>query len=408
VKLDASLEQPEGDSCVLKICVTDTGIGISPEQQQKLFSSFVQADSSTSRKFGGTGLGLAISRRIVEMMGGRIWVESELGKGASFIFTVRIMEAAGALEELPPVDWSRVRALAVDDDPDIREYFSEIAGRLGFACETAASGEEALAMIDKKGPYDIYFVDWKMPGLNGMELSGKITAGARLSTGQDRRSGAAGPPVLRQAQGPGNPVIIMMSSADWNALEDEAKAAGVSSFLSKPLFPSGIADIISRYLGAEEQTASAAPEESSTDNFAGKRLLLAEDVDINREIVVTLLEPTGLVIDCAENGAEAVKLFKAAPQSYDMIFMDVQMPEMDGYEATRLIRAFEAEQSQTRSGSFAEGGTQRNLRKPVPIIAMTANVFKEDIEHCLEAGMDAHVGKPLDFEAVMQKLREYL
>ncbi|GHV71318.1 hypothetical protein AGMMS49928_22570 [Spirochaetia bacterium] len=377
VKLDAKLEKKDGDVCTLRISVTDSGIGLSHEQMEKLFSSFVQADSSTNRKFGGTGLGLAISKRIVEMMNGTIWVESELGKGAAFIFTAQVKEAAEEMEELGPVDWSRVKVLAVDDDPDIREYFSDIASQLGFACDTAGGDEEALASIEKNGAYDVYFVDYKMPGLGGIGLSRKIH-----ETEPETRFHRGGP------------VIIMISSVDWNTIEAEAKQAGVDGFLSKPLFPSGIADCISRYLGSVEQTAAAvSPGEDVENCFAGRKILLAEDVDINREIVMTLLEPTGVTVDCAENGKIAVKMFEAAPDSYSMIFMDVQMPEMDGYEATINIREFEK---------------SREPRTRVPIIAMTANVFKEDIDHCLAAGMDGHVGKPLNLDEVMDRMRQYL
>ncbi|MDR0553915.1 MAG: response regulator [Treponema sp.] len=373
VRLVAALESKEADLCTLNISVTDSGIGISEEQRRRLFASFEQADSSTSRKFGGTGLGLAISKRIVEMMDGSIWAESELGKGASFIFTVRLKEiAAGAEDVKGPVDWSGVRALVVDDDLDIRDYFVDIAGRLGFSCETASQGEEALALIEKNGIYDIFFVDWKMPGIDGIELSRRI-----------KQMGGAS-------------VIIMMSAVEWNTVEAEAKLAGVESFLPKPLFPSGIADIISRSIGVCGPAME--PSTEIIDRFEGWKILLAEDVDINREIVVTLLEPTGIAIDCAENGVEAVKLFKESPQSYGMIFMDVQMPEMDGYEATRKIREFERE----REDFF------QDRPKGIPIIAMTANVFREDIENCLRAGMNGHVGKPLDFNEVLDKLRHYL
>ena len=369
VRLDTRLEKKDGDVCVLRISVTDSGIGISAEQQNRLFSSFQQADTSTSRKFGGTGLGLAISKRIVEMMGGSFEIISELGKGASFIFTAQLQEAAGELEELPPVNWEHIRVLAVDDDPDIREYFGDIAGRLGFGCDTAADGAEALQKIERGGAYDLYFVDWKMPGIDGIELSRRI----------------------RESGGGGRSVVIMMSAVDWNTVETDAKDAGVHSFLPKPLFPSGIADCISRSLGTAEQVSAARTEEDLTGHFEGKRILLAEDVDINREIVLALLEPTGLAIDCAENGKQAAELFTRSPGSYDLIFMDVQMPEMDGYEATRTIRA-----------SGASGA------ESVPIIAMTANVFREDIEQCLEAGMNGHVGKPLDLNEVMGVLRRYL
>jgi cellobiose-specific phosphotransferase system IIC component len=240
VSLDAVLEKHENGICALRIEVTDTGIGITGEQQAKLFSSFEQADIGTSRKFGGTGLGLAISKRLAEMMGGKVWVNSEPGKGSVFGFTAELEE------------------------------------------------------------------------------------------------------------------------------------------------------------GREEH--AAAPEAASeVDDFSAWRILLAEDVEINREIVLSLLEPTGLKIDCAENGVRAVEMFKAAPDIYGMIFMDVQMPEMDGYEATGRIRAFEAELA-----------AQQGSRRPVPVIAMTANVFREDIEKCLAAGMNGHVGKPLDFNEVLEKLRTYL
>jgi signal transduction histidine kinase/DNA-binding response OmpR family regulator len=368
IRLDAVLEKKAGELCTVRMSVTDSGIGVSAEQQSRLFSSFEQADSSTSRKFGGTGLGLAISKRIVEMMNGAIWVESELGKGASFIFTVQLREGAGQQEEMKrSVNWGALRVLTVDDDPDIREYFGDIAGRLGFSCETAQSGEEALALIEERGGFDLYFVDWKMPGMNGIELSRRI-----------KGQGCKG-------------IVIMISATDRSVLEDEAKQAGVDSFLSKPLFPSGIADCVSRCLGRGQVSIPDA-DEPAFDRFDGKRILLAEDVEINREIVLTLLEPSGLTIDCAENGAEAVRRYTASSDQYDMILMDVQMPEMDGYEATRRIRAFEAERGERR----------------VPIIAMTANVFREDVEKCLEAGMNGHVGKPLDMNDVLDKLRQYL
>jgi signal transduction histidine kinase/CheY-like chemotaxis protein len=229
----------------IKVRVADTGIGISAEQQIRLFSSFTQADSSTSRKFGGTGLGLAISKRIVEMMGGRIWVESEPGKGSVFSFVVPLKKGTAPAEE---------------------------------------------------------------------------TTAARAGT-----------------------------------------------------------------------TGQAGTEQPEEPTFEGFRILLAEDVEINREIVLALLEPTGVSVECAENGNRAVRIFNASPGAFDFIFMDIQMPEMDGYEATRAIRASSAPNAAT-----------------IPIIAMTANVFKEDVEKCLEAGMNGHVGKPLDFDEVMDLLKTYL
>jgi signal transduction histidine kinase/DNA-binding response OmpR family regulator len=388
IRLTAQLISKENGLCRIKVTVTDTGIGISDEQKPRLFASFEQADSSTSRKFGGTGLGLAISRRIVEMMNGSIWVESEVGKGSSFIFTIEVQEAEGGIQSLlpPGVNWNNLRIMAVDDDPEILSFFDSISGELKIHCETAASGAAALEKIAQNGPCDIYFVDWKMPGMNGIELSKHIIGG-----------------------GNGNslkPVVIMFSVVERATLENEAKGVGITKFISKPLFPSSIADCISECMGIEEQTENGDPG-AAVDCFAGRRILLAEDVEINREIVLTILEPTTLEIDCAENGAEALRKFSEAPASYDMIFMDIQMPEMDGYEATRRIREFEKELEKSPVG-FAEGKTHGHPRERIPIIAMTANVFREDVENCLNAGMDDHVGKPLSFDEVLEKLRKYL
>jgi CheY-like chemotaxis protein len=236
----------------------------------------------------------------------------------------------------------------------------------GIACDIATGGEQAVALISKNGFYDLYFIDWEMPGMGGIELSRWI---------KEHR--------------PDNSMIVMISSVDWNLIADEAKSAGVDKFLPKPLFPSDIVDCVNQCLGVESAAETVQIDE--TGCFEGRRVLLAEDVEINREIVLTLLEPTALAIDCAENGAEALDLYCRTPERYDMIFMDVQMPEMDGYEATRRIRALDAPGA-----------------KEIPIVAMTANVFREDIEKCLAAGMNDHLGKPLVYEEMLEKLRKYL
>jgi PAS domain S-box-containing protein len=370
--LRARLVDKGNDFCAIKVEVIDTGIGISREQQSRLFSSFEQADNNTSRKFGGTGLGLAISKRIIEMMDGRIWVESEPGKGSTFAFTVRLKQGGEACERpmplSPGVRWDNMRILAVDDESSVREYFVEITRKLGLNCDTASSGEEAEALMAQNGPYDLYFVDWRMPGMSGVELTRKIKKKATDKS-----------------------VVIMISALRLTAVEAEAKEAGVDKFLPKPLFPSVIAGCINECLGAGRPEDVAAVEEM--DFFAGCRILLAEDVEINREIVLSLLEPTMLDIDCAENGLEAVRMYSESTVAYNAVFMDVQMPEMDGYEATQKIRALEAAAPE---------------RRHVPIIAMTANVFREDIEKSLDSGMDDHLGKPLNFPDVLAILRKYL
>jgi CheY-like chemotaxis protein/anti-sigma regulatory factor (Ser/Thr protein kinase) len=386
VRLETHLVKEEGNICTIKTEVSDTGIGIDDEQQSRLFASFEQADSSISRRFGGTGLGLAISKRIVEMMGGEIWVKSEPGRGSTFGFTIRAERNAAEEQHALPFNRKELRALAVDDEPDICEYFEDLAARFGFSCDTAASGEEALEKIRRDGPYTMYFIDWKLPGINGIELARKIKNtlhSAELK--QDENSSGE-----RRY-----PIVIIISATEWSVIEADARNAGVDKFLSKPLFPSSILDCINECLGFDKQRAAENTRLNSTDCFKGYRILLAEDVEINREIVLSMLEPTQLIIDCVENGAEAVQRYTETPERYQMIFMDVQMPEVDGYEATRRIRVWEKEHLPKFS-------------REIPIIAMTANVFREDIEKCLESGMNGHVGKPLDFEEVLEKLRRLL
>jgi len=259
ITINARFVKEEDDVCTIQIGVSDTGIGISPEQQARLFQSFEQAESNTTRKYGGTGLGLAISKNIVEMMGGEIWINSEVGKGSTFTFTVKMKRAAEITDE------------------------------------------------------------------------------------------------------------------SVNTNKQQAEKIG-----------------------------------ANTGVFAGRRLLLVEDVEINREIVQSLLEPTQLQIDCAENGAEAVRIFTENPDKYDIIFMDVQMPEMDGYDATRRIRAFEKQRNSNTESAKETPKQLSGQPKGVPIIAMTANVFHEDIQKCAESGMDSHLGKPIDINEVMSKLHAYL
>jgi CheY-like chemotaxis protein len=371
ISLDVSLTSEKDGICELRIEVSDNGIGISPEQQQKLFHSFEQADSGISRKFGGTGLGLSISKHIVELMDGRIWAESEFGKGSRFIFTVIVERGKQELASMlnPGIKWENMRILVVDDEPEVCAYFKDLFKQLGIYCGTAINGFEACQIIEELGSYDIYFVDWRMPGMDGIELTRKIKAHDK-----DRQS-----------------VVVMISSADWAVIKDMALDAGVSKYLLKPLFSTAIIDCINECLGLSAVGGFEALMPDGGGRFAGKRLLIAEDVEINREILISLLEDTGISIDCAENGLEALEMTKAAPDKYDVILMDVQMPKMDGLEATRRIRAM----------------NEQRL-KDIPIIAMTAHVFKSDIEECLAAGMNDHIGKPLDIDDVIKKLSKYL
>ena len=361
----------ENGVCTIQVTVTDTGIGISSEQQERLFQSFQQAEGNTTRKYGGTGLGLMISKSIVEMMGGKICIESELGKGATFGFTIQAKRGDEKDKKLlvRGINWSNVRILVVDDDKDTLVLVEKILEEFGASCATALSGEDALDLVERNGNYDIYLVDWKLPGIDGVKLAG----------------------MLKQIAGdPDDVSVILFSAASWSSVEEEAKKAGVDKFISKPLFPSAIKDVITGCFDIEDRQLQEEPP-TLVPVFKGCHLLLADDVEINREIVLALLEPALIEIDCAQDGAVAVSMFKEAPGKYDMIFMDVQMPEMDGLEATRQIRSLDNPRGQE-----------------IPIIAMTANVFREDVEKCLEAGMNGLVGKPLDFEEVLEILRTYL
>ena len=369
VSLNLDLVREIDNICTIQAKVRDTGIGISPEQQARLFTSFEQAESSTSRKFGGTGLGLAISKHIVELMGGKIGIDSELGEGATFTFTVQLERGSDQEEQYSAfLQRKGIRILVVDDEAETLEYFLLLGKQMGMKCDSAISGYDALELINRYGNYDFCFVDWKMPEMNGIELTRTI-----------RETGSS------------EPVIIMISAYDWQSIEHEAKAAGVDGFLSKPLFPSNIADCINGHIGAKIISDTESAELEPAVLLKGYRILLAEDIEINREIVMALLEPTQIKVDCAANGAEAVAIFSASPDVYDMIFMDIQMPEMDGYIATQHIRALETEK--------AAG---------IPIVAMTANVFKEDIERCLEAGMNDHIGKPINYNEMLGILKKYL
>ena len=371
ISLKTWLESEENDICTVSISVTDSGIGISPEQQRLLFQSFQQAEASTTRRFGGTGLGLSISKSIVEMMGGNIWVQSELDKGSTFVFTFQAKRGTTKKHTLldPDVNLDNVRVLIVDDDPDILHFFEEAMQEFGISYDTAASAEDALRIVRQKDPYNIYFVDWKMPGADGIELSKELRESASTE---------------------GKTVVIMISAVEFSTIENKARRAGVDRFLSKPLFPSAIADIINECVGNRREQAAESLSANGI-NFEGNHILLAEDVDINREIVLALLEPLKLKVDCATDGVEALNMFIENYALYDMILMDVQMPKMDGYEATRRIRSFDIPNAKT-----------------IPIIALTANVFREDIEWCISAGMNDHLGKPIDADELLAKLEQHL
>ena len=372
INLHVKLLREENSVYEIQIDVSDTGMGISEAQQARLFDAFEQAESSTTRVFGGTGLGLTISKRIIELMGGTISASSKLGEGATFTFTIKAFKSNEQLENKPMVS-NRLGAdakkvLIVDDDSEIREYLVNIATRYNLICDTAASGKEALNLLESGYQFDLCFLDWEMPDMNGIELSRRI--------GKERFE---------------TKIVFMGSPVEWSKIASEDKEATIDDFLPKPLLSAVFVACISKHLGISLSGDGQYEKDDRSNHFAGYRTLLTEDVDINREIVITLLEPTLIEIVSAENGAQAVNLFSAEPDQFNLIFMDLQMPVMDGLEATRRIRALDCKQA-----------------KEIPIIAMTANVFKEDIDNCIKASMNDHIGKPLDIDDVFAILRQYL
>jgi len=368
----AKLEE-RGDDVRLLIEVSDNGIGISEEQQKRLFHSFEQGDGGKARKFGGTGLGLAISKKIVELMNGTIWIESTLGEGSKISFTVLVKKG----EQRPlkrvqtGINKENLYVLAVDDSFETREYFKNLMEQLKIPCDVAENGQAALRMLEEAvdKPYNMFFIDWMMPGMDGIELTRRI----KEVTKEDS-------------------IVIMISAARWSDIEEEAVKAGASIFIPKPLFPSALVDCINECLGVEQYNTMEAEEtEPAAPDFEKYRILLVEDIEINREIVVSLLEKTKVSIVFAQDGKEAVEIFEGNPDEYDLIFMDIHMPVMDGYEATELIRKLPFEKA-----------------KDMPIIAMTANAFKEDVDKCLESGMNDHISKPIDYDIMVEKLEYWL
>ena len=303
-------------------------------------------------------------------MDGKIHVESELGEGARFIFTVKATRGKQHLLSLlsPGVNPEDLNILVVDDDSFIREFFSNIFNHIGFKYDVAGSGNEALRMVKKNGNYDLYFIDWYMSDMDGCELTKHIKS-----------------PEFNSES------IVTIISSDWEVVKDKAFEAGADKCMIKPLFASAIVERINECLDVKIAKQEEIFAEKTQGRFCGKRLLLAEDIEINREIVMALLDDTGLIIDEAENGRTAYEKVKSDPGAYDLIFMDIQMPKMDGLQATRQIRALPDKRAKT-----------------LPIVAMTANVFKDDIERCLEAGMDSHIGKPLDINEVLTVMERFL
>ena len=373
VTLSVREEQKEDGFSILRFTISDTGIGMTKDQCDKLFTAFEQADGSITRKYGGTGLGLAISKSIVEKMGGRIWVESELEKGSTFTFDVKLERADKQSEKeiffLPPT----LKALVADSDSDTRRYFKSITEQYGIITDEAESVEKTAELIKlskaARDPYNAIFLAYGMIDAGGFEIP------AGLMEIADKES-----------------VILMTPLHTWLKIGNEARGAGFNRFIPKPFFPSSVIREISNVIGKvppsfEEATTRA----METPDFSGVTILLAEDVKVNREIFITLLGKTNIEIDTAENGMEAVQKFKSNPDRYAAIIMDIQMPVMNGYEATEIIRSLDTDKARS-----------------IPIIALTADAFKEDMDRCIACGMNSHLKKPIELEKVIEVLSVYL
>ena len=367
-----------------QIYVRDSGIGIPPEQQQRLFEKFTQADQSTTRQYGGTGLGLAISKQLVELMGGRIWVEdSEPGRGTTISFTAmfgvalqdqahrrELVEQAGPLLQ-------GIRVLVVDDNSVSREIMAEMLRFFHLDVELAANGADALALVAHK-PFDLILMDWRMPGMNGDEVTMRLHGNANLSP---------------------RPKVVMVTAYGREDVIRQAEQAGVDGFLIKPVSPSTLLDTIlsvlgrGRILGNDGERRGASVGGSSSGQLAGARVLLVEDNDINREFARELLRGEGMVVDEAVNGQDAVAMVRQA--AYDAVLMDIQMPVMDGLAAARAIRAL---------AEAADGKRYANL----PIVAMTALAMAEDAEKTKAAGMNDHVTKPIAPDRLMAVLSKWV
>jgi two-component system, sensor histidine kinase and response regulator len=360
----------------IKFAVRDTGIGLTREQIERLFTSFSQADSSVTRKYGGTGLGLTISKRLVEMMGGEVWVESTPGVGSTFFFTTvfGIGREAGKARHVPPPDLRGIKALVVDDNSTSREIFQGMLESFSFDVTLAASGEEGLEEIGKSvggRPYDLVVMDWKMPGIDGIEASKRIKHDSRL----DRV-----------------PAIVLVTAYGREEVVWQAEAAGLDGFLIKPVSPSVMFDTIMQAM-AKDAPRELRPvdrkEQALTmlKGLEGALVLLVEDNEINQQVAMEILADAGVIVSLANNGQEAVDAVNT--NRFDAVLMDVQMPVMDGYTATRTIR--------------------RNPRfRDLPIIAMTAHAMAGDQEKSTAAGMNDHVTKPINPEQLFATLAKWI
>ena len=358
-----------GQTCHLRFIVSDNGQGMSSEFVEKIFEPFSRETNSMTNKIQGTGLGMSITKSIIDLMGGTIAIQSELGKGS--VFTVDLIFSV-PLDENDDnffADHEITRVLVGDDEIDVTENIQSILSDAGLECDAAIGGlesvDKATRAYEDNNSYDVIILDWKMPDMDGVECVRRI----RKEIGKDVP-------------------IFVLSSYDVSEIEDEAKKAGVDLFLPKPFFLSNFQRVLDTYY---QNKANTEEEGNNSNDFSGVKILVAEDNEINAEIITELLDSIGIKCVIAEDGLEALRVFtEESPDEFDMIFMDIQMPIMDGYESARRIRA----SNNTRA-------------KSIPIIAMTANAFEDDVKASMASGMNAHISKPIDFERLKSIIKSF-
>jgi signal transduction histidine kinase/DNA-binding response OmpR family regulator/HPt (histidine-containing phosphotransfer) domain-containing protein len=370
----ARVQKEDEDGRLVYFAVSDTGVGLTQEQMGRLFQAFEQADTSTTRQHGGTGLGLAISKQLARLMGGDIGVNSEPGQGSTFWFTAYLLKTDYAPQSQTPIDLRGRRVLIIDDNAQAREVLSSMLVSMTFAVDEAGSGQEGIELIrrslDSNKPYDIAFVDWQMPGIDGIETGKRIHA----LPNPER-----------------HPHLVMVTAYGREEVLRQAEQTSFENVLIKPVTPSMLIDSVAQALGGQHGTfqniRSSPSVEIDLSPIRGARILLVEDNELNREVALGLLEGTGLNVNHAENGAVAIQM--VVKQDYDIVLMDMQMPVMDGITATKAIR------SDPRYRSL-------------PIVAMTANAMDRDRDMCLAAGMNGHVSKPIDPNELFKTLLRWI
>ena len=371
VRLEIRMLRSASDKIWLRFIVKDSGIGMKKEFLEHLYEPFEQADNGIARKYGGTGLGMAITKNLVAIMDGTIEVESQEGAGTTFM--VDLPFGVSKVDKKTAADMEEMRVLVVDDDNDTCEHAAVLLKGMGVNVDWALNGFEAIEKVrsaceDDGRCYDVCFIDWCMPELDGIETARRM-----------RRY--VDPDVL----------IIIISAYDWSGIEEQAKAAGVNAFIAKPFFASNLYNTLLTVSRKPELGFSAVGNKETYD-FGGKKVLLVEDNELNMEIASELLKFVNLQVEHAENGKVAVNIFRNSKEKeYALIFMDIQMPLMNGYDAARCIR----------SSEHPAAGT-------IPIIAMTANAFNDDVQAAFDAGMNGHLAKPIDVEVLYKTIARYI